>query len=190
MVALTTKLDAVNTCLESVWEAPVSTLEVSGVASVAQAKRVLDKVSRAVQTRGWSFNTEEDLTLTPDVNSIITLPANTLEVDSFGVSADKDVVQRGTQLYDRGKHTFTFTVPVHVRIIYLFDFEDLPESARNYIAVQAARVFRDEYQQKDTTSPPTMIEMEALRNFEQHEAQTQDSNMLNDSWSVAQTLQR
>jgi hypothetical protein len=60
MASLQTKLDAVNQMLEAVWESPVSTLEVSGIASVALAKRVLDESLRSIQSRGWHFNTDLD----------------------------------------------------------------------------------------------------------------------------------
>ena len=51
-----------------------------------------------------------------------------------------DVVQRGTRLFDRTDQTFEFNIDsVKVNITFLLDFEDLPEHARRYIAIKAAR---------------------------------------------------
>jgi len=184
------KLDAVNKMLESVWEQPVSTLQVSGVASVAMAKRVLEETSTSVQSRGWAFNSEENVTLTPDVEGNLYLPNGAIEVDPMGDSRDVDAVMRGTRLYDRENHTYAFTQPVDVRLITLLEFEDLPQAARFYIAVMAARVFRDKYLQMTTPAAPSPEEVEALRDLEEHEGATNDNNMFTDSWSVASIIDR
>lgn len=189
-LGLTSQLDAVNRCLEAIWETPVSSLDVAGVASVAQAKRTLDTTMRAVQTRGWAFNTEYNYTLNPDVNGFIYLPNNTLEVDSWGVDADRDVVQRGTRLYDRDNHTFVFTKSISVMVILMLEWDELPEAARHYIAVYAARAFADSWLQRGESSQVSDEEKLALVNLEEHEAQTEDANMFTDSWSVAGILQR
>jgi len=189
-VSLMTQLDAVNKCLEGIWETPVSTLESSGIESVASAKRVLNSVLRSVQSRGWAFNTDDDLVLTPDINGFIQLPDNTLEVKTQGVDAYKNYVQRGQRLYDRVNHVFTFTQAVHVRLISLLDFEDLPSCAREYIGLMAARAFVDKWLQKSTPTAISMEEAEALRDLEESEGQTHSSNMFNDSWSVSSTLER
>jgi hypothetical protein len=189
-VALMTKLDAINAMLESVWEAPISTLDVSGVASVAMAKRVLDKTLINILARGWAFNTEDELTLTPDTSQNINLGVNVIECDTTGVDKDIDVVMRGLRLYNRADHTFAFAAPIKVRQILLLDFEDLPQSARTYIALQAARVFRDKWNQNDTSSGISPEEAEALRNVEESEGQQQDNNVFTDSYSVANILCR
>jgi hypothetical protein len=190
MASLQTKLDAVNQMLEAVWESPVSTLEVSGIASVALAKRVLDESLRSIQSRGWHFNTDLDLTLTPDVNGELALPANTLRVDSYGDDKDRDVAHRGTRLYDRDDHTYVFTKPIQVEIVYLLEFEECPQCVRTYVALMAERVFKDKFTAAAAPSPITAEEMEALRNVEDQEAQQGDYNMLTGSWSVANILQR
>jgi hypothetical protein len=190
MAALMTKLDAVNAMLESIWEQPVSTLEVSGVGSVAMAKRVLDKTSEIVQGRGWCFNTEEDLTLTPDVNGNVTLGPTVISCDTFGKDVAIDVVIRGQRLYNRKDHTFAFTAALNVRQVILLDFEDLPQVARAYVALMAARVFRDKWNQNDTPSAVSAEETEALRDMEDEEGVQGDLNMFTDSYSVANILCR
>ena len=82
-MALTTKLNAVNTMISVIGEAPVNTLGGTAVpVTVVQAESTLDEMSRAIQSEGWHFNTEHEYTLTPDAStSKITLPNNTLRVD-------------------------------------------------------------------------------------------------------------
>jgi hypothetical protein len=189
MAALMTKLDAVNKMLESVWETPVSSLEVAGVGSVAMAKRILDEQSTNVQNEGWTFNTEDRVLLTPDINGEISLPSNTLEVDTVDEDADTDVVQRGTRLYNRGDHTFIFTKALYVRLKLLLDFEDMPQVVRSYVAIMASRVFKSKYENSEAGAA-TAEEVQALSNLRESEGQTGDFNMFTGSWSVANILER
>lgn len=188
-IALQTKLDAVNKMLERVWESPVSSLETSGVSSVALAKRVLDESIRAVLAKGWAFNVEDNVTLTPDANGNINVPSNALEVDTMD-EENLDVVVRGSRLYNKEDHTFAFTRSLKCRVIYLFDFEELPQAARTYISCVAARVFKDAWEQRVPPSTADAEEQLALVAFEQHEAITGDHNFLTGSWSVGNILRR
>lgn len=185
-----TKLDAVNMMLEAVWDTPVSALNATGVSSVATAIRILDATQRAVLTRGWAFNTEREYPLALDNDSKIPLPENTLVVDPDGKSAHIDGVQRGSYLYDREEHSFTFTEnPVYVRIVFSIDFDDLPEYAKDYIALLAARRFKAYYLSQDE-GQPSAAEIEALRNLEDAEAETGDHNILTDNPTSAAVLRR
>lgn len=187
---LLTKLDAVNMALEAIWESPVSTLEVSGLASVATAKRILDETTVSVQSKGWAFNTEYDYPILRDSSLKMPVPLNTLRIDTMGVDNDIDVVQRGTYLYDRVNHTFIFTkTSLNCKLITLIQFEDMPQSARQYIAILAARTFKAKWQ-NEAPSAASAEETLALTNFEDEEADVGDNNMFNDSWSVANILQR
>uniref|UniRef100_UPI0040473467 hypothetical protein n=1 Tax=Shewanella sp. TaxID=50422 RepID=UPI0040473467 len=56
-MAGTSKLDAVNTMLSSIGEAPVSSLS-SGLIEAEIAETILDTIDREVQSMGWHFNTE------------------------------------------------------------------------------------------------------------------------------------
>ena len=186
-----TRLEAVNTMLGVVWEAPVSSLDVTGVASVTMATRVLDDTIRSVQTRGWAFNTEHEYPIAVDEDGFVPLPNNTLSVDSDGDSAQLNVVQRGLRLYDRGDHTFDFSnlTTVSVKIILSVDFADCPEAFKQYVAILAARRFKAEYLSQDE-GQPTSAEIEALRNLEEAEADTGDHNFLTDNWAVGRVLCR
>ena len=189
--SLTTKLDAVNMALESIWEAPVSTLEVSGLASVATAVRLLDDLTVSVLSRGWAFNTEWDFQINRDSDNKMPIPLNTLRIDSSGVDQDVDVVQRGQYLYDRENHTYLFTdkASIKCKLITLIQFEDLPQTAREYIARLAARTFVSKWLSQPLGAPG-VEETLALTNLEEQEADDSDLNMFTDSNSVATTLQR
>tara|TARA_R100001594_G_scaffold133171_1_gene173741 strand:+ start:222 stop:815 length:594 start_codon:yes stop_codon:yes gene_type:complete len=139
MATLTTQLEAVNTMLGYIGEAPVNSISNTAElpVSAANAVTILDETSREVQSEGWHFNTTEDHVLSP-VEDAITLPSNILQVDHEG-SDDVDLVQRGLTLYDRKNRTSTFTKDIKVTIVELLDWDSLPEQARRYIALRATR---------------------------------------------------
>jgi hypothetical protein len=188
MASTLTKLGAVNLMLEAIWEAPVASLEVAGLAQVATAKRILDQTSESVQSRPWGFNTEEDYTLVRDVNGKIPLPSNTLKVDAD--DTDVQVVMRGGYLYDKENHTLLFDEDVDVTITFLLEFEELPPPARRYVALVAARTFAAKWQNQSEPGQPTTEEIEALRNVESMEADEGDFNVFTGTWNVARILQR
>lgn len=136
---LTTKLDAVNALLDAIGEDPVDSLD-SGLYQAITAERYLDRVSRKVQTGDWHFNREGKVTLTPDVNKEIVVPANALEVDASQWFVKTQV--RDGKLYDLSKHTFSWAAPVTVDMVYLLEWFDLPEAARQYITARAAREYQ------------------------------------------------
>jgi len=142
MATLTSKLDAVNTMLGYVTEAPVNSIANTTALppSAALAKGVIDEVSREVQQDGWHFNTAQDYKLEANASNKFVLPDNVLQVDT--VDTTYDVVQRGTALFDRKNYTDTFTVDeLKVNITFLLEYEELPEQARRYIALKASRMF-------------------------------------------------
>ena len=78
----TSKLEAVNTMLGSIGEAPVNSLT-SGLVDAETAEKILDSVSREVQARGWSFNTDINLLYTPDASNAnqITITSSVLRIE-------------------------------------------------------------------------------------------------------------
>ena len=143
-VSKTTKLDAINSMLIGIGEAPVNTLN-SGLQEAEVAAILLDNVSREVQSACWSFNTDLRYTLTPNTAKEIVLPSNTLVVDTTKLKRDynTDVIERKSRLYDRTKNSYEFDGDVEVDITYLYDFEELPEVARRYITLRAGRKFQE-----------------------------------------------
>ena len=109
----TSKLDAVNSILLGIGEAPVNTLG-SGLQEAEIAEVTLNNINREVQSIGWHFNTEIRYTLVKNSDGIINIPSNCLKVDVTAVLRDynTDVVERSRKLYDRVKNTFVFTTDI------------------------------------------------------------------------------
>lgn len=191
MMTPTTTLEAVNTMLSIVGEAPVSSLEDSGLVDAVIAQGILQQVSRDIQTRGWHWNTEIDYTIVPSFpDKHLILPRNTLRVDSVGKSRSKDVVQRGRRLWDRRKHTFQFDEPLVVDLVVGLEFDEMPEVARRYITIRAGRVFQGRVLGSDTLAIFSETD-EAQAYFTLCEADTDTADYnLRDSWAVTRMLQR
>lgn len=148
--ALMTELAAVNIMLETIGESPVASLVDSGLVDVTIAQGILNDTIRQVQEEGWHFNTDEEYELTPDVDDHINLPSNTLRVSLAPTYRNLDVTQRGTKLYDRENHTDEFDDKLKVNLVLLLVWDDLPQAARWYITVKAARRFQNKSQMSDT----------------------------------------
>lgn len=142
---INTSLDAVNTMLAAIGEAPINSLSKAVTSDAAFAVRLLDEVNTEVQATGWSFNTEKEFTLQKDNSGNIPLPSDMLRVtiDRQRYTNVYPVV-RGKRLYDQKNQTFTFTDSlVASRLIRKITFEDLPPVARRYVTIRSARVFVD-----------------------------------------------
>ncbi len=143
-VAATTELEAINIMLAAIGEAPVNTLTGSLPVDVKIAQSTLVEINKSVQAEGWSFNTEIDVTLTRNASKEIVLPVNVLRVDAnIHQHPDIDPIQRGLKLYDRLKNTFEFDEDLICTVVYFRDFDEIPEQARSYINIRAARIFVD-----------------------------------------------
>ena len=139
------ELQAVNMLLAAIGEAAVSSLETATTVDVTQAKNLLSNINREVQQKGWHFNTEWDVILSLDSDSRIPLGTSILSI----YSPTKLTTIRGREgspfLYDLDKNTFTWGDSVNDAVtITLLDFEDIPQTARQYITTKAARIFQEE----------------------------------------------
>lgn len=189
----TSELEAINTILSVIGESPISTLsDISSVADAVTAQSILSEVSRQVQTKGWHFNTEKNFELSPDVYSKeITIPTNALRVDTSGDNRETDVVQRGSRLYNRETHTFQFDSSLLCEIVVLLPFEDLPQAARHYVTIKAARVFQSRTVGSDALYQFTALdEKDALLDLKRNEGITGDYNILSSNYTVFRSLIR
>ena len=94
----TTELEAVNTILSTIGEAPLSTLTGSLPVDGTTAKNILNEISREVQSAGWHFNTQYKVDLTRDTTNKVPIGTDVVRVQ-LNNKYDKssyDVVQRGT----------------------------------------------------------------------------------------------
>lgn len=138
------ELSAVNDILASIGEPPVSTLEGDANADVANARRVLNKINRQIQSRGWTFNIEESVTLLPDAFSGL-IPYSSDYLSVMSTSGTSTYINRGGYLYDRSSQTDKFSGGVAVRLIRLREYDEMPECFRNYIVTKASRQFNNRF---------------------------------------------
>ncbi len=175
----TTELEAVNRVLQMMGEAPVSSLQGQfGLAK--QASDTLKDVSRRVQAEGWSFNTDFEATLARNSsNEILINPSVSRVVVDQQLYPDYDVTQRGSKLYDRKNQTFAFTQDLKGDITYMFDWDDLPEHARQYIMVKAGRQLQESIMgSADLTKINIGQEIEARTHFLEEETTRSEHNMI------------
>lgn len=136
------ELAAVNDMLASIGESPVSTLEGDQNADVSNARRILNRVNRQIQSKGWTFNIEENVTLSPDVFSgLIPYLAEYLLI--LAPSGATPYVNRGNYVYDRINGTDEFSSPITVNIVRLKDYHEMPECFRSWIVTKASRQFNN-----------------------------------------------
>ena len=185
-MAGTSKLDAVNTMLSSIGEAPVSSLS-SGLIEAEIAESILNTIDREVQSMGWHFNTELNKSFAQDTLGQILLPADILRADATLKANAPNLVQRGLKMYDRVNHTFVIGTAVALDVVVQLLFDDLPEVAKRYIVLRATRIFQDrvvgsntlhDFQQRD--------EAEALVQLKDFDKAADDHNIFDnyDTFSI------
>lgn len=189
--AFMTELEAVNMCLAAIGESPVNTLQNTGLADVASARSKLTEFSRTVQSTGWAFNTEHSFPLQRATDGTITLPANVLKASIDRRVSDAQAAQRGQRMYDKRNHTYVWDRDLKADVVFLMDWDELPQAARQYIAICAARSFQATAFTSDTIDKLTENdELRALVALKDAEGDNGEYNMFYDSYSVAEVWQR
>lgn len=187
---VTTKLEAINVMLTAIGESPVNTITSSTTTDVSIAIQILDNVSREVQSVGWHFNTDTNYLLAKNTSNQIVLPSNCLRVDNSNKDADLDLVERGRKLWDRENHTYTITKDIKVNITWFLEFTELPETARRYITIRAARIFQDRMLASETLHAFHQVdELSALSALKEHEGDTRDHSIF-DNYSTYRVIDR
>ena len=143
-VAETTELECINIMLAAIGEAPINSLVGTLPVDARIAQSTLTEVNKSVQSEGWSFNTETDVTLTRDGSNHVNLPSNVLRVDAnIHQHPTIDPIQRALKLYDRQNNKYEFDEDLICTVVYFRDFNEIPEPARYYMNIKAARIFVD-----------------------------------------------
>jgi hypothetical protein len=190
-LTVTSKLEAVNTMLTSIGEIPVSSITSATTNDVSIAIQILDHVSREVQSRGWFFNTDINYSLVPTNNNEIVLPANTLRVELAESSRLHNYVERNRKLYDRVNNTYTISGTVKVNIVFLLDFEELPEVARHFVMIRASRIFQDRMLvSTELHKFHEADELQAYMNLKETEGDIGRHNILTGNYDVYRVLDR
>lgn len=150
----TTKLQAVNTLLSIIGEAPVNSLVPPLTGDTSLADSVLDEISKEIQGEGWSWNTMLYDKIPLDTNGHSSLPSNTLAVRFNPVSyPSQRFVLRGVKLFDRVRNTYDLRGSLGValtgttqsdlvaEIIEELAWDDIPETGKRYVMIRAGRIF-------------------------------------------------
>lgn len=154
IVELMTELGAVNAMLASIGERPVNALGSSSRFDVIRAENALAETLRLVQTRGWWFNTLEDLEVSPGGGEYVfgtnTLKVKHIRTPRLGKRGDRVYVLRGDvgdggklKLFNKQTRSFTGnTETICVDLVEGLSFEEMPETARAYTARRAGVTFQ------------------------------------------------
>jgi hypothetical protein len=138
-ITRTSFLEAVNTVLRMLGEAPVSSLD-GDFGLAQQASDILIDASRRLQMEGWTFNTDYERTLLRNQDSEILVGNNVLRVVVHEYNHPHlDVVQRGAKLYDRRGNSYQFDQDLKADVTLALEWDELPEHARRYITVMGGR---------------------------------------------------
>ena len=176
------RLEAINEMMVAVGES-VITVEIEGAGDFANASAVLDAQTKKALAKGWAFNTDESVVLTPDTEGHILLPDNILSVDP--VDPYLDLVQRGDRLYDRENQTDVFSGPVTIKRILGFPFEQVPYMVQQQIVAAACKVYQRSYVgSKQIDEFLVEAHLEAGADAADSESDVDDFNMLDnpDLW--------
>ena len=201
-VAATTELESINIMLAAIGEAPINSLTGTLPVDARLAQSTLTEVNKEVQSEGWSFNTEIDVTLPRNnASKQIALSTDVLRIDpNIHQHPTIDAIQRGLKLYDRLNNRFEFDEDLICTVVYFRTFDELPEPARRYITIKAARIFVDRlvsddglrtYTQQDEVRARSILMETDLANGD-HNVLRGDPSLTNvfDTYSPANALIR
>jgi|TARA_R100001443_G_scaffold100560_2_gene108030 hypothetical protein len=173
----TTELQAVNIMLSVIGEAPVNSITGTNSVDVSVAKNILDETSMSIQGAGHNFNRHINYTVSLDTNNKIPLPTNCVQADDHSRSYNYTI--RDGFLYDIENHTDVFTSAPKLDVVLIQQFEHIPEYARRYITMKAARRFASRFiGDQKITQLIGQDEQEALVSFEQADTRESDLNIL------------
>jgi hypothetical protein len=178
-----TKLEAVNSMLAAVGEAPITNLQ-DDLAEAEIAISTLDDTSREIQSKGWSFNTELNREMNPTTSDEILLPVNTLRIDAVQsengyTDFTRRYTNRGGKLYDNNLRTYTFTKKVTLDLVLGLDFNELTESAKRFIAADATQRYMTIILGSDADlQQMQLLASRALIQIEHEEDVLSDNNIL------------
>lgn len=186
----TTTLEAVNSILSSVGEAPINSLSGTLPIDATQANNLLTEISRETQAAGFHFNSFYNYTLSLDTDSKIPLAENIMRVDldinKYSVT-NYDVIKRGSFLFNKKDNSYVFDKALDAKVILFLPFDELPENARRYITIRAARMFQDRVLGANALHTFQIAdEASALAVLKQEEMDTADHSIFNnlDSYSI------
>jgi len=180
-----TELEAVNTLLSVIGEAPIesfTTVDTNEVSDSALARRTLGEVTRDVQAEGWSWNTDQhvEFALTNDKGFVV--PANALRVRfARGRRPMGELVMRGRRVWDRARQSYEFDEPslTAEEVVLDLPWDELPHAAQQYIVIRSARIYASRFINSSVIFSYTVQDEEHARGMLMRDEETREqSNML------------
>lgn len=136
-------LEAINDMLAAIGEPSVLQLD-EGNADVSNAIRILQRVNRQVQSKGWNFNINESAVLVPDLEDNRIRWMNTyLRVMTTGAASYYS--NMGGYVYDLSTQSTTFEAAITVELTELKPYSEMPTVFRDYIVTKASREFNAKF---------------------------------------------
>ncbi|NMF18600.1 hypothetical protein [Cloacibacillus porcorum] len=140
-----TELEAQNVLLAAIGASPITNTDSLSNVDAISARAALISALREIQMEKWYFNTEEDYPLSATDNKEIYIPSSIISIDYIGRYGEhRNIAIRGNRLYDLTNHTYTFDDTIHVNVHLSLEFDELPETAKQYVIARAARKFQEE----------------------------------------------
>ena len=113
-----------------------------------------------------------------------------VDLEDSNVDPDYDIVVRGSRLYNRKGLTFTITKTLKYTVVSLLEWDDLPETARRYIMIRAARIYQDRLVGSEKISAFTRSdEAAAFRSMREYEMEQGDYSIF-DNYDVSRIIDR
>ena len=144
-IDIDTELSAVNNILGAIGQSPLASLNFENP-EVSFIYNLLRDANVDTQAEGWHFNTEYDVKFTPDaVTKKIAIGDDVLSMDFHDNYAKRthDLVRRNGYLYDKMStkdNKDEFDSDIHLDIVKVYNFEDLPIVFRRFITYRASAV--------------------------------------------------
>ena len=166
------------------FRSPLNSLDTTGVRDANIAELALDTELRNVLLAGLHFNRDEEYELVPNASDRVVVPTTALFVDptydykDYAMRWNSD--EEALCMYDKNDRTFTITEsPLKVDVVWGYDFEEVPQHVRNYVATKSARVFQSQVIGSDILFKFTELhESEARATMLRLEGLAEDANML------------
>ena len=191
-ISQTTELQAVNIMLSTIGESPVNTLSGAGLPQEAVvARTVLHETSVSVQSEGWNFNTQRHVRLVPDTEGYLIAPSNCVQIVQTEPKPSPQITLRGTKVFNLSEGSYFFRTPIYADMVLLLDFNELPQTARQYVTTKASRSFQQRFVGSQTLDAYTQeAELKARYELLSYETREGNWNMLDGSFTMTGMLKR
>jgi len=150
------EMGMINACLMAIGEVPYPDGSLPDLIQIGTdgdvARRMIVDTMLEVQKRGWYFNTDYNMVLSPDSGiglgqevegGFIVLPPNVLKIDTGNQAGMRNrYVVRNNKVYDLFEQDFVQNRSIVADVIWLVDYEELPIEAYLYITARASRKFQ------------------------------------------------